>query len=92
MEPLDYNGRSSVPSQNCPWRLHSRCMLCRGSLPSTKTPCEQFVNYFTAHNELLQSKLLQIPEQEFKEIIISIIQIVVNEEAALTYWCSTLCL
>ena len=61
--------------------------------PSTKKlPVKQFVNYFTAHNELLQSKLLQIHEQEFKEIIFSIIQNLVNEVAALTCWCSTLCL
>ena len=66
--------------------------ILRGLRQSPKLPRKQFVNYFTAHNELLQSKLLQIPEQEFKEIIISIIQIVVNEEAALTCWCSTLCL
>ena len=35
----------------------------RGLRQSPKLPRKQFVNYFTAHNELLQSKLLQIHEQ-----------------------------
>ena len=64
--------------------------ILRGLRQSPKLPRKQFVKYFTAHNELLQSKLLQIPEQEFREIIVSIIQNLVNEVAALT--CKILCL
>ena len=90
-ESSGYSGVSSEPSQMSSAYIVDASSAVASAIHQN-LPVKQFVNYFTAHNKLLQSKLLQIHEQEFKEIIFSIIQNLDNEVAALTCSCSNLCL